>query len=182
MTDEVDFRSIYEKNFAFAWRTLRRYGVRGADLEDAIQEVFTIVHRKFSTFEGRSTLRTWVFGIARRVARDHRPASGEHSMDFRAIELVADQEHQGPAASAERLEEARLLYRLLGELRPERREIFVLIELEQFTLLEAAEALDENPNTLSSRLRAARKDLERALERHVAHSDWRRQCKTVTNT
>jgi RNA polymerase sigma-70 factor, ECF subfamily len=182
VADEDSFRSLYDRHFAFVWRTLRRYGVRGAELEDAVQEVFTIVHRKLSMFEGRSSMRTWVFGIARRVARNHRPASGEHVMEFEAVDLVADSEQKGPAASAERLEEARLLHRLLAELRPERREIFVLVELEQLTLLEAAEILGENSNTLSSRLRAARKDLEHALERLRAHSDWRRQCKTATES
>ena len=55
MAEDNDFRALYDQHFAFAWRTLRRYGVRGPDLEDAIQEVFAVVHRKLASFEGRSS-------------------------------------------------------------------------------------------------------------------------------
>src|SRR5512142_2005157 len=67
------FDRVYEEHFDLVWRALRRHGVRPPELDDAIQEVFVVVHDRLPTFEGRSTLRTWIYGIARRVARDHRP-------------------------------------------------------------------------------------------------------------
>ncbi len=47
-------------------------GVAEADIEDVCQEVFITVHRKLSEFEGRSALRTWLYGISLRVASDYR--------------------------------------------------------------------------------------------------------------
>src|SRR4051794_30246840 len=65
-------RDIYEQHGAFIWRVVRRLGVRPADLEDVCQEVFVIVHRKLPGFAHRSSLRTWLYGIAVRCASDHR--------------------------------------------------------------------------------------------------------------
>src|SRR6186713_2887600 len=66
------FAEVYESCAKLVWRNLRRLGVPEAALEDAAQDVFLVVHRRLSEFEGRSTLRTWIFGIVLRVAARHR--------------------------------------------------------------------------------------------------------------
>ena len=57
------FEKIYEAHASRVLRTLRRLGVRDADLEDVAQGVFVVVHRKLPEFAGRSSLKTWLFGI-----------------------------------------------------------------------------------------------------------------------
>ena len=54
------------------FRVLRRLGVTEASAEDALQDVFFVAWRRRSDFEGRAALRTWLYGIALRVARDYR--------------------------------------------------------------------------------------------------------------
>jgi RNA polymerase sigma factor (sigma-70 family) len=68
----VSGRILYDENFAFVWRALRRLGVPDSDLADVLQEVFVVVHRKLGEFEGRSQVTTWLFRIAFRAARDRR--------------------------------------------------------------------------------------------------------------
>lgn len=174
--DLGDFRQIYDEHLALVWRTLRRYGVPERSLDDAVQDVFTVVHTKLSTFEGRSSLRTWIFGIARRVARNHREKAREQLGDGQ-IERLADRRSTHPSRT-EQLEKARLLSRMLDDLKPEQREIFILVEIEELTVKEAAEALDENENTLASRLRRTREDLKEMLARASARDDWRAGCAT----
>ena len=72
---DLDFDAVYEEHFPFVWRSLRRLGVDGHSMDDATQDVFLVVHRRLGDFEGRSTVRTWLFGIARRIARDRRRAA-----------------------------------------------------------------------------------------------------------
>jgi RNA polymerase sigma-70 factor (ECF subfamily) len=158
----VDFAAIYREHFAFVWRTAVHLGVAPDGLDDAVQEVFVVVHRRLRGFAGRSSLRTWIYGIVRRVAADHRrtlrrkpPGKGG------AIALAAV--GRGPDASAEQAEQVSLLRRLLATLDDDRREVFVLAELEELTLAEIGDALGLNPNTVASRLRAARRDFEAAL-------------------
>ena len=76
------FEDVYEEHFEFVWRSVRRLGVPEAALDDAVQDVFVVVHRRGSEFEGRSSVRTWLFGIVVHVARAYRRR--------RAIENAAD--------------------------------------------------------------------------------------------
>jgi RNA polymerase sigma-70 factor (ECF subfamily) len=174
---QLDFESIYSAHFDMVWRALCRYGVPDSQLEDALQEVFMTAHDRLGSFEGRSSLRTWIYGIARRVARDYRT---EARIELRAPERLDQlgEGREGGDAQLEQREAARLLQVLLAQLPIERREILMLVELEQMTVSEAAEVLSENPNTLQSRLRLAREDLTRAWNRLSAEQDWRRQCAT----
>lgn len=150
------FEEAYEQLFDFVWRSLRRLGVPPAAVDDALQDVFVVVHRRLAEFEGRSSLKTWVFGIALRVARDHqrtaRRKGGHEPLDPR----IPD-ESPGPVESLARAEAMRELDRILATLDEDKRTVFILAELEQMTAPEIAEALGINPNTVYSRLRAARR-------------------------
>ena len=68
----ADFDAVYREHFPFVWRNLRRLGVAESHVEDAAQEVWVVVHRRLREFEGRSSMRTWLFGITMRTASDHR--------------------------------------------------------------------------------------------------------------
>src|SRR5207302_10408961 len=63
---------VFRQYAPFVWRALRRLGVPESDVEDVCQEVFVVVHRKLGDFEGRSSLRTWIYGICTRTASDYR--------------------------------------------------------------------------------------------------------------
>jgi RNA polymerase sigma-70 factor (ECF subfamily) len=168
------FDDVYREHFGFVWRSARRLGVADASLDDVVQEVFVVVHRRLATFEGRSSVRTWLFGITLRVARDHRRSAARRRDGH---EVAADPDTLatpgGPAESAERAEAVRLLHALLDELDDERREVFVMSELEQLPMPEIAEALGINVNTAYARLRTARQAFEAALARHRARDAWR---------
>jgi RNA polymerase sigma-70 factor (ECF subfamily) len=170
----LDLGALYQEHFDFVWRTLRRYGVPDASLDDAVQDTFIVVNARLASFEGRSTARTWIFGIARRVARGHRPSAKAYAPnDADTLNALPDTETRSPLASLEMIQGARLLENLLGGLAPDKREAFILVELEQMTVLEASDALGVNTNTMASRVRAARRELEQALARHEARQEWR---------
>jgi RNA polymerase sigma-70 factor (ECF subfamily) len=169
----LDFDDVYREHFSFVWRSARRLGVRAAAIDDVAQEVFVIVHRRLSDFEGRSSLRTWLFGITLRVVRDHKRSAArkatDDSVDLDTIEAPA----AGPAESLAKAEAVRLLHRVLDAMDDERREIFVMAELESLSIPEAAEELGINVNTAYARLRAARQAFEEGLARHRARDEWR---------
>lgn len=159
------FESIYEAYFGFAWRNLRRLGVPAAQLDDAVQDTFVVVHRRLADFEGRSAIGTWVASICWRVASDYRRAASRRG---ELCPLGDDLAASGPdpqqaAAEAEAL---RRVDRLLQQLDDDKRTVFVLIEMEGMSAPEVAEALELKLNTVYSRLRAARGAFEEALARH----------------
>ncbi len=67
-----EFRDVYEAWFDYVWRTLRRLGVREADLGGATQEAFVVVYRRLSTFDASRPVGPWVAGITFRVAAQER--------------------------------------------------------------------------------------------------------------
>ena len=165
-----DFDTVYEATVDFVWRAVRRLGVRGADTDDVVQEVFVIVHRRLAGFEGRAQVRTWVFKILVHVVKHYFRTHGRKpgdvaSGDGTEIQALVSGQENNPAQRLERKEALWVLDRLLSQLDEEKRVVFVLAEVEQLTLGEIAEIVEANTNTVASRLRAARKEFEKALSR-----------------
>jgi RNA polymerase sigma-70 factor, ECF subfamily len=163
---DAAFAAIYTEHLGLVWRSLRALGVAEGSIEDATQDVFIVVHRRLADFEARSSSRTWLYGIVLRIARNYRRR--EHRKGGLASLDVAHElpdAAPGPHEEAATAEELRRLTELLNALDEDKREVFVLFELEQMSAPEIAEMLGVNVNTVSSRLRAARRALDAAVER-----------------
>jgi RNA polymerase sigma-70 factor (ECF subfamily) len=137
-------------------------------VDDVVQEVFVVAHRRLSSFEGRSSVKTWLFGILIRVVSDYRRTLRRKGGLAPLPEVLVDEAGEHPEALAERKQKVRVLHDLLDELDDDKRAVFVLAELEQMTAPEIVEALGVNLNTVYSRLRAARKGFDAALRRYRA--------------
>lgn len=157
---------VYDRHVAMVWRTVRALGVDEAALDDAVQDVFIVVHRRLADFEGRSALSTWIYGIARRVASQYRRRRRDVGDPARLVREAAP--GPSPRDDAERRQAARLVMELLAELDDDKREVFVLMELEQLPAPVVAEMLAIPVNTAYSRLRLARQRFEAALARRRA--------------
>lgn len=162
--------AIYDEHFDFVWRSLRRLGVPDGRLDDAAQDVFVVVHRRLAEFAHRSSVKTWLFGIVLRVARDHRRSQKRKDKPIQSDinpdpDGLPDLSGADPAHRAETADAIRLLQQLVNQLGEEKREIFLLSELEQMTAPEISEALGIAVTTVHSRLRAARSEFESALVR-----------------
>lgn len=161
----LSFEKVYQEHAAFVWRSLKRLGVREADLEDVTQEAFVVVHRKLGDFEGRSTVKTWLFGICLRVAADFRKRA--HVVREDLTDEVPDA--VVPAAQGEvvaRRQARALLDKVLDTLDADKRATFVMFELEQLPMAEIAEAMGVPLQTAYARLYAARKVVEQAVAAH----------------
>ena len=161
----MNVEAIYGQHADFAWRTLRRMGVPGDDLADAMQDVFLTVHRTLAGFRGRSSVATWLFTICRSVARDRRMRAhnryeiqADDAPD--AIDLRAD-----PEAQAEHGQRLHALEASLAGMEANLRNIFVLFEIEGMTGDEISEALGIPSGTVYSRLGLAREAFRQSLSR-----------------
>jgi RNA polymerase sigma-70 factor (ECF subfamily) len=166
----LEFREVYDTYFAFVWRAVANRGVPFSAMDDVVQEVFLVVHRKLGEFEGRSTLRTWLSGIVRRVVADHVKKRGNQATGHEAVEDHAFESTEDPAAELERRAAVTVVTALLEKLSAAHREVFVLYEIEQLTIREIAELTRTNENTVQTRLKAARQTFQRGLDRHLASS------------
>jgi RNA polymerase sigma-70 factor (ECF subfamily) len=165
---ELRVEQVYEVHVDFVWRSARSLGVREMNIDDVVQEVFVVVQRRLQEFEGRSDIKTWLFGITRRVVRAHvRQLIRSRSQTETSAEL-ADPNAACAESQLVTLEGARLLYALLDELEPDLREVFVLSELEEMSGPSIAEALDLELSNVYARVRRARLAFDAALRRYRA--------------
>jgi len=155
------FEAVYREQFSFVWRTARRMAVREANVDDVVQDTFLVLHRKLDEYDGRTSMRGFLYGILVRVVADHRRRARRKDAplrsvdeDERGVERFASG-GAGPADQVERGEALALLETLLSKLSPEHREVIVLSRLEEMNVPEIAECLGANVNTVYSRLRVA---------------------------
>jgi RNA polymerase sigma-70 factor, ECF subfamily len=165
MVESLTLDEIYRQHAPFVWRALRRLGVPPADVEDVCQEVFTVVHRKLAAFEGRSSMRTWLYGIAVRVASSHRRRR-HLTRELPSGLVIEDQASPSESPDPIERQQARaILDRLLDSLDDDKRAVFVLFELEELPMPDVAEAVGCPLQTAYSRLYAARKVFDTAVAR-----------------
>ncbi len=168
-----DFLTVYEQHLAFVWRSVKRLGIPEEIVDDVVQDVFVVVFRRFHTFRGMSSMRTWLFGILRRIVRDRRRSYRRvHAVEAPWDDNLHDRSPASQHDRAEQQQAARIVRRLLAELDDDKREVFILAELEQMTAPEIAEATGAKLNTVYSRLRASRLQFEEML-RKLQSSDSR---------
>ncbi|MEY2933659.1 MAG: hypothetical protein RL033_4408 [Pseudomonadota bacterium] len=160
------FEEVYEQYFEFVWRSLRLLGVARESLDDAVQDTFGVIVRQLPLFEGRSSLRTWVYGIAQRVAANHRRGHRRKTAALEPLEhhTLTSQEPDAHAR-AEAREAADAVVRFCTQLEPDRRTLFVLGILENMPAAEIAELLAIPINTVYTRTRALRLALREQLDR-----------------
>jgi RNA polymerase sigma-70 factor (ECF subfamily) len=160
------FESIYRKYFDFVWSSVRRLGVETAAVDDVVQEVFIVIHSRIDTLERPEALRSWIYSIVRRTVSTHRRSQKAKAASGTA--LAAEPEGRRtltPFDLTDQNDQVRLLGHILQELDEPKREVFMMVELDELTVPEVAEILDIPLNTAYSRLRAARQAFEEALER-----------------
>jgi RNA polymerase sigma-70 factor (ECF subfamily) len=160
----LDVSELFKAYAGFVWRVLQHLGVREADVEDATQEVFVVVHRRIADYREQDRVRAWLYAICARVAKDHRRRIR------RRREQLTDQlpESWAPATQAADLANQQALalgQKLLAGLPDKQRTVFLLYELEQMSMTEVALALGCPVQTAYARLHKARERILAEVER-----------------
>ena len=166
---DAALRLVMERHGQSVYRYCREQLRDAALAEDALQDTFVSAYCDLARFAGRSTLRTWLFGIARHrvvdVARG-RARIGD-CVDVTAAGEVADPR----PATDEALGELRLHHALreaLAEL-DERSRSAVLLHYQQgFTFEDMAQICGEKPGTLSARVARAMPRLRASIDGKLA--------------
>jgi RNA polymerase sigma-70 factor (ECF subfamily) len=149
------FDAVYDAEFDFVYRVVSRLA-GSSDIDDLVQEVFLVVHRRLPEFRGEARLSTWLFRIAYRVVGAHirRERARRRVRQF----LGFERPHPAPEPSAE---QARVRT-ALAELSYERRSVLVLFEVEGLTAREIASSFGIPEGTVYRRLHEARAAFRRA--------------------
>lgn len=160
-SDFPAFREIFDLHADLVWRTLRRLGVPEASVDDALQDVFLVVHQKVASFEGRAQLSTWIYSVAYRVAQNYRRKALKHRHE--EVEESFASASPDPAAVLAEGQAARFVQSFCNGLDENQRDAFVLCVLEGRSAPEVVELLGVKLNTVYSRARSTRAQFRTAL-------------------
>ncbi|HMJ11382.1 MAG TPA: sigma-70 family RNA polymerase sigma factor [Polyangiaceae bacterium] len=165
---------LHSAHAPFVWLTLQRAGVRPSDLEDALQEVFVVVHRRLPSYDPSSKITSWLFGISVKVAAQFRRRA--HLRREHSVEELPEQQssnRHSPEQIALDLEARQRLVRVLDTLEPRLRAVFVMFEIDGMSCSEIAAQLDVPVGTVHSRLHTARKAFAAAAQREHLRGEGR---------
>jgi RNA polymerase sigma-70 factor, ECF subfamily len=163
-----DFEELYESQFDFVWRSLRLLGVSPEAVEDATQDVFSVASRQLARFEGRSSVRTWLFAILQRVAANHRRTVRRKLSRLEPLGDAVISREPTAHARAEAAQALDVVQRFCATLDLDRRALFVLALIEEVPAAEVSQLLGIPVNTVYSRVRGLREGLRHALQDHEA--------------
>lgn len=158
------FRDVFNAELQYVWNVLRRMGVRASDLEDVTNEVFVAVHRGLPAFDATRPLRPWLFGIAFRVASNHR-RQARHRYEVADDATGVTDPADGPEEHLESKRARQLVLDALDALDLDFRGVLVMHDLDGHPVPEVAAALGVPLNTAYSRLRLAREQFAAAVRR-----------------
>lgn len=172
--DTYDFNAVYTETASFVWTNARRLGVPLSQVDDVVQDVFVVVHRRLAEFDGRANVKTWVCSILMNVVREYRRRFrrkdshdvelGDSHLDSHLDSRVAEQ--------LDAVQALQLVQRVLDRMSDEKAELIVLLQLEGMSVPEVALATGLNENTLYARMRAARREFD-SIESHANPVDAR---------
>ena len=159
----AELGELIRRHGSRVWRSLRYLGVREADIADASQEVFVVVHRRWAEFRGDSKFETWLYGICLGIARNQRRKQRRAAHHTPLDAELAEQRGTDHEAEFDQKRMRAALQRALDHISPEQREVFVLHEIEEQGMSIVAKTVGCPLFTAYSRLRLARRNLSRLL-------------------
>lgn len=166
---ERDLGSLYVKHGPLVRRLLARRGIRNEDVEDALQEVFVTVHRLLPSFEGRSSVETWLHSITWRVAANFRRGEERRSV------VTAPRPERWIADAPVKAGPDRSLHAVLGRMDEEHRDVIALHDLAEFSISEVSALTGRARATIRERLERGRTALGLRVRSALAKSgddDW----------
>jgi RNA polymerase sigma-70 factor, ECF subfamily len=173
--DAGRLRRIVTEDYGFLWRSLRRLGVPEADADDGAQRVLGVLARRLGDVAPGAE-RAFLFQTALRVASEMRRSQRRSRLTLTDGEMHEPvDEAPGPDAVLEQREARTLLAEAIDALDLDHAAVFILFELEELTTAEIARLLAIPPGTVSTRLRRAREDFKKIVNRLKAeHATERR--------
>jgi RNA polymerase sigma-70 factor (ECF subfamily) len=157
--DTRAFGQLVDAHQAAVRAFLRRLSGNYADADDIAQDAFARTWDALDRFDGTSSLRTFLCGVAFQYWRRQRRSAGRRVARETAYADLADTQTELPAGTAQRL----ALRQAMDDLPEEQRAVLALCLGQEFTHAEAAEVLGLPLGTVKSHVKRGRAKLQSAL-------------------
>jgi RNA polymerase sigma-70 factor (ECF subfamily) len=159
------FASLYDREFDYVWRSLRRLGIPKRDLPDVTHDVFIKLHRNLELYDPDRPFRPWLFTLLFRVARDHLDLARNGREILTGLLFDQGDQTPNPEQQAAQREEWRLIDGALAALDLPHRVVLVMHDLSGHAVEDVARELALRVSTVYARLRSARAQVALAVHR-----------------
>lgn len=136
--------------------------------EDIFQDVFIKVNQKLSTFEGNSSIKTWIIRITINTCKDYLKSAWNRRvlpmMEYQEDAIISDSDYE----DIERQDTKELIKKSVLSLPPKYKDIVICVYFQDMTLAEASKVLNIAEGTAKSRLARARQRLKSMLEGRIS--------------
>jgi RNA polymerase sigma-70 factor (ECF subfamily) len=166
LPEALTVEGIYRAHLGDVTRWAARLGGPRVELEDAVQEVFTLVQRELPKYRGEARITTWLYRITENVVRHQRRrnrwrrwlggGASEHERELAS-------EERSPAENVEQRQSRELVYLALDRMNERYRTAIILFEIEDLPGEEVAERMGMKLSNLWVLLHRARADLVRRV-------------------
>jgi RNA polymerase sigma-70 factor, ECF subfamily len=169
--DRLAMQVLFARHHIRVYRFVLRMVRNEAAAEDLISEVFLDVWRQAEKFEGRSTVSTWMLGIARFKALSALRRRGDEQLDDETAGAIEDQADDPEIALAKK-DKGAVLRQCLTKLSAEHREIVDLVYYHEKSVEEVAGIVGIPEATVKTRMFYARKKLSELLKEQGIDRGW----------
>jgi RNA polymerase sigma-70 factor (ECF subfamily) len=177
--DDAAVRILVKRHNRRLYRVARAVLKNDGEAEDVVQETYVRAFTGLASFRGEAAFSTWLTRIAINEAlgraRRRRPTVGLESLDTEPerqgaslIMFPSSSAFPSPDAELARRQVRALLEDAIAELPEAFRLVFVLRDVEEMSIEEAADLLGTKPETIKTRLHRARRLLRKALDSRLA--------------
>jgi RNA polymerase sigma-70 factor (ECF subfamily) len=164
------FEELYHAYVDRVHRHLYTIVGQDSDLDDLVQQTFVRLFHRLNSYRAEASFGTWLHRVTLNVALEHLRKRKRWFRFETSDVLLPLPEPKAPAMpddSLDRQQKLGLLHAALSRIHPKKRVAFLLYEVGGYTLEEIAELVDAPLNTVAARLRAARQEVRKTIERRL---------------
>jgi len=164
--EPLDLDGIYRIHAPDVMHWIARLAGPHSDIEDMVHEVFMVVQRRLHEFRGDAKITTWLYRITERIVFDRRRKDRKlRWLGLHRAEEAGRALNSSTTSSIERQQSVELVYRILDKMDEKYRSVLILFEMESMSGEEVAKLTGMKLATIWVRLRRARAQFLRELER-----------------
>jgi RNA polymerase sigma-70 factor (ECF subfamily) len=161
--DQAALGALYDRFEHDIFRFVARLA-SATDADDFVQMTFLEAYRSAPRFRGEAAVKTWLFGIAANLVRNHHRGTQRKQRAHDSLQAVPRRPPTDPGEAITREQQRQWLARAIELLSPALREAYVLLVVEEMPAKEAAQVLGVREASLYRRLTDARNAIRAAIE------------------
>jgi len=158
--EEISFSDLYKDYNGLVRSVL--FKICGAhDLDDLVQDAFIRIWKGLSGFKDQSNIGTWIYRISVNVAHDYFRSRGKKVFEVELNEQISSNSNQDNTHT-----QRDLVHKALSKMNLKHRMVLVMFHMEELSISEVANVLNEPEGTIKSRLHFARSEMKMFLEKN----------------